>query len=177
MPNSEPLPPYSFVPGGPWPHPTSSPHGHSFGLERSKLAPIDTVKTADSAPFLRGVALFNAGYYWEAHDAWESLWHAHGRRGVVADVIKALIKLAAAGVKVREGQDHGVRTHASRAADLFASALSNGASHQLGLNLAQWVERCRQIASDPPRDHWPISAPVSRVFAFQIELDPSRDSG
>jgi uncharacterized protein len=175
MPNSEPLPPYSFVPGGPWPHPTSSPHGHSFGLERSKLAPIDTVKTADSAPFLRGVALFNAGYYWEAHDAWESLWHAHGRRGVVADVIKALIKLAAAGVKVREGQDHGVRTHASRAADLFASALSNGASHQLGLNLAQWVERCRQIASDPPRDHGPISAPVSRVFAFQIELDPTRD--
>jgi uncharacterized protein len=177
MPNSEPLPAYSFVPGGPWPHPTSSPHGHSFGLERSKLAPIDTVKTADSAPFLRGVALFNAGYYWEAHDAWESLWHAHGRRGVVADVIKALIKLAAAGVKVREGQDHGVRTHASRAADLFASALSNGASHQLGLNLAQWAERCRQIASDPPRDHGPINAPVSRVFAFQIELDPTRDSG
>ena len=177
MPNSEPLPPYSFVPGGPWPHPTSSPHGHSFGLERSKLAPIDTVKTADSAPFLRGVALFNAGYYWEAHDAWESLWHAHGRRGVVADVIKALIKLAAAGVKVREGQDHGVRTHASRAADLFASALSNGASHQLGLNLAQWAERCRQIASDPPRDHGPINAPVARVFVFSIELDPTRDSG
>ena len=97
---SLPLPAYSFVPGGPWPHPTGSPQGHSFGRERSTLAPIDTIKTVDSAPFLRGIALFNAGYYWEAHDAWESLWHAHGRRGVVADVIKALIKLEAAGVKV-----------------------------------------------------------------------------
>jgi hypothetical protein len=174
---SEPLPAYSFVPGGPWPHPTSSPHGHSFGHARSKVAPIDTKKTADSPPFRRGVALFNAGYYWEAHDAWESLWHAHGRRGVVADVIKALIKLAAAGVKVREGQEHGVRTHASRAAELFASALLDGQSHQLGLNLTQWLERCKQVAADPPRDHGPIGARVSRVFAFQIEIDPTRDSG
>jgi uncharacterized protein len=174
---SLPLPAYSFVPGGPWPHPTGSPQGHSFGRERSTLAPIDTIKTVDSAPFLRGIALFNAGYYWEAHDAWESLWHAHGRRGVVADVIKALIKLAAAGVKVREGHDHGVRTHASRAADLFASALSHGKSHQLGLSLTQWVERCRQVAANPPRDHGPSGAPVSRVFEFQIELNPTRHSG
>ena len=177
MPNSEPLPPYAFVPGGPWPHPTSSPQGHSFGHARSKVAPTDTDRTADSPPFLRGVALFNAGYYWEAHDAWESVWHAHGRRGVVADVIKALIKLAAAGVKVREGHEHGVRIHAHRAAELFAAALLDGQSQQLGINLAQWVERCRQIAADPPRDHGPIGAPVSRVFAFQIELDPTRDSG
>ena len=68
------------------------------------------------------MALFNAGYYWEAHDAWESLWHAHGRRGVVADVIKALIKLAAAGVKAREGHEHGVRIHAGRAAEFVESA-------------------------------------------------------
>ena len=156
---------------------TAAPQGHSFGHARSKVASIDLAKTADSAPFRRGVALFNAGYYWEAHDAWESLWHAHGRRGVVADVIKALIKLAAAGVKAREGQDHGVRIHASRAAELLESALMSGASHQLGLNLAQWVERCRQVAADPPRDEGPISAPVSRVFAFQIEIDPPHDLG
>ena len=59
---------------------------------------------AASPMFRRGVALFNAGYYWEAHEAWEGLWHAYGRRGPTADVLKALIKLAAAGVKVREGQ-------------------------------------------------------------------------
>ena len=32
--------------------------------------------------------LFNAGYYWEAHEVWEGLWHAYGRRGATADVLK-----------------------------------------------------------------------------------------
>ena len=126
---------------------------------------------ANSPQYLRGVALFNAGYYWEAHEVWEGLWHVYGRRGVLADVVKALIKLAAAGVKVREGQEHGVRIHAGRAAELFASVRSAGASHRLGLNLDEWAERCRQIAENPPPDPGPIGCPVVRVFAFQIEIN------
>src|SRR5271163_4645548 len=137
MSNSEALPPYSYVPGGPWPHPISSPQGHSYGRAASKVRSATEPPGPRSPQFLRGVALFNAGYYWEAHEVWEGLWHAYGRKGVHADVIKALIKLAAAGVKVREGQEHGVRTHAGRAAELFASARSAGASHQLGLNLEE----------------------------------------
>jgi uncharacterized protein len=177
MPISTPLPPYSYVPGGPWPHPISSPQGHSFGHVSSKVARPGENRGASSPAFLRGVALFNAGYYWEAHEVWEGLWHAYGRKGVQADVIKALIKLAAAGVKVREVQEHGVRTHAGRAAELFASARSAGASHQLGLNLEEWAERSRKIAEAPPRDPGPIGCPVVRVFAFQIEIDPDRRPG
>ena len=64
------------------------------------------------------IELFNAGYYWEAHEAWEGLWHAHGRRGATADLIKGLIKLAAAGVKVRERRPRGVITHSRRAASV-----------------------------------------------------------
>jgi len=117
------------------------------------------------------VELFNAGYYWEAHEAWEGLWHAYGRHGAAADVLKALIKLAAAGVKVREGQEHGVRTHAGRAALLFASARKQVGRHQLGLDLDQWTEHARQVAADPPRDPGPAGAAVSRVFAFQLEIE------
>ena len=54
----------------------------------------------------RGRALFNARLFWEAHEAWERLWHAHGRRGPTADLLKALIKLAAAGARA---QAHGGR--------------------------------------------------------------------
>jgi uncharacterized protein len=135
----------------------------------SKVARPADQQGANSPQFLRGVALFNAGYYWEAHEVWEDLWHAYGRRGVLADVVKALIKLAAAGVKVREGQEHGVRTHAGRAGELFAAARREGASHCLGLNLEEWAERCRTIAEAPPRDPGPVGCPVARVFAFQIE--------
>ena len=32
-------------------------------------------------PYLYGIDLFNDGYYWEAHEVWEGLWHACGLRG------------------------------------------------------------------------------------------------
>src|SRR5262249_47000033 len=159
------IPPYTYVPGGPWPHPTRSPLGHSYRRADPGIEP----KSSTRGPaFLHGVALFDAGYYWEAHEAWEGLWHAQGRRGATAEVLKGLIKLAAAGVKVRERRHEGVRTHARRAADAFAKARTEGGAHQLGLNLDHWIERARAIAADPPSDPGPRDAPVTRVFAFQI---------
>ena len=116
-------------------------------------------------PTWRGIALFNAGYYWEAHEAWEGLWHAHGRSGAVADILKALIKLAAAGVKVRERQPAGVKTHARRAADLFAAA---GADRLLGLNVRELAGTARELADNPPTDPLPPGTPVTRVFPFEL---------
>jgi len=116
-----PLPPYTYVPGGPWPHPTSDPRGHSFGRQEPPPAPLADENYLSSPAYLH-VDLFNHGFYWEAHEAWESLWHAAGRRGPTADFLKGLIKLAAAGVKAREGLAAGVRQHALRAAELLGSA-------------------------------------------------------
>ncbi len=126
-----------------------------------------------SARFQRGIELFNAGYYWEAHEVWEELWHVEGRRGPTAELLKALIKLAAAGVKVREGRENGVRTHCRRAAESFVSAAGQGGACQLGLDLAFWAERCRELAENPPADPGPAGAAVTRVFAFRIEPAPS----
>jgi uncharacterized protein len=163
--STERFPPYSYVPGGPWPHPTRSPQGHSYG---HALAPPAPAQGAGWPRFLRGVALFDAGYYWEAHEVWEGLWHAEGRRGATADVLKGLIKLAAAGVKVREGREAGVRTHARRAEESLAAARARGGAHQLGLDLDDWIDRARAIAANPPADPGPRHAPVTRVFAFRI---------
>jgi predicted metal-dependent hydrolase len=118
----------------------------------------------------RGAELFNAGYYWEAHEVWEELWHACGRRGTTADILRALIKLAAAGVKVRERQEHGVRTHAGRAAELLAASREHGGAGQLGLDLDHLIEQAQHVATSPPRDRGPFEAPVARVFPFRIEL-------
>jgi hypothetical protein len=159
----EPFPPYAFVPGGPWPHPTGSPNGHSSGRTG-----------AEPESFERGADLFNAGYYWEAHEAWEAHWHAHGRKGPMADLLKGLIKLAAAGVKVRERQPHGVVIHARRAAALFRSLRAEGETRRLGLELDRLIGFAEQIAADPPRDPEPPGARVSRVFRFRIE--PRRQS-
>src|SRR5262249_23073005 len=76
--------------------------------------------------------------YWEAHEVWEGLWQACGRRGVTADFLKGLIRLAAAGVKARAGKPEGVRSHARAAGRLFehvARKRGEAAPRYLGLSL------------------------------------------
>ncbi len=135
----------------------------------ASVTPIEGDDWRVSLEFRRGVDLFNAGFYWEAHEAWEGLWHAHGRKGATADLLKGLIKLAAAGVKVRERQPRGVVTHARRAAEVFESARSAGGPFQLGLNLDVLIEQARNLADQAPNDPAPPGTPVSRVLAFRIE--------
>ncbi len=162
------FPPYTYVPGGPHPHPTSSPLGHSFGQSNKEVLLITNHHWESSPVYLRGIQLFNAGYYWEAHEAWEALWHAHGRRGTLADLFKALIKLAAAGVKVREHQPHGIKTHARRAADLLETARAEGGNDQLGLDLTSLAQQARQIADHPPENPIATDAPASPVLGIQL---------
>jgi hypothetical protein len=173
---NEPLPPYSYVPGGPWPHPNRARQGDFPWRMAAPLQASRDAEPALEARFRRGVELFNAGYYWEAHEVWEVLWHAYGRKGPAADVIKALIKLAAAGVKVRERQEHGVRTHARRAADLFAAVADRAGRHQFGIDLDLWASHARAIAQEPPQDPGPAGAPVVRVFGVTIEIESTRPS-
>lgn len=164
-----PMPPYAYVPRGPWPHPTSDPAGHSFRQLHTPARPVVDDQWGESPEYLRGVALFNAGYYWEAHEAWESVWHAHGRRGPTADLLRALIKLAAAGLKVREGQARGVVTHAERAGVLIEGIREREVECLLGLDLVQLAEFARRVGSEPQHDPEEPGARVSRVFEFTLE--------
>ena len=134
-----PFPPYTYVPGQS-PHPVSDPAGHMFAQEMPKPPPLDPANWRASETYLYGIDLFNHGYYWEAHETWESLWHAAGRRGVVADFLKGLIKLAAAGVKMREGNAEGVERHFNRAAELL-SGVSTSVTRFCGIELAEVLER------------------------------------
>jgi len=115
-----PFPPYTYVPGQ-TPHPVSDPAGHMYGDE-TEPAELQVDDWPRCHAYLRGIDLFNHGYYWESHEVWESLWHAAGRQGPIADFLKGLIKLAAAGVKTREGSENGRSRHSQRAAELFRSA-------------------------------------------------------
>src|ERR1700758_4469822 len=129
------FPPYAFVPGR-LPHPHTDPAGHSFGVAPLPADPLEEGDWQRCRDYLRGIDLFNHGYYWEAHEAWEGLWHACGRTGLTADFLKGLIKLAAAGVKARAGNPGGARSHARRAAELLratAARLGEGVRTFMGL--------------------------------------------
>jgi hypothetical protein len=146
-----PLPPYSFVPGR-HPHPESDPAGHSYGRQVT-AEPFDPNQWALCRTYLFGLDLFNAAYWWEAHVQWEAVWHGAGRKGTVADFLKGLIQLAAAGVKHAEGRPDGVRSHARRAAELFGAL---GAGSFAGLAPGELTAAAEAVA----RHGWPDPPPV-----------------
>jgi hypothetical protein len=155
---NEPFPAYAFIPGRS-PHPTSDPAGHSFGKEPSLPPPLDSERWYESRPYLFGIDLFNAGYYWESHVAWESLWLACGRKGLVADFLKALIHLAAAGVKAQEGKPQGVKSHGSRAREGWQKLMRSLPARQgafMGFALAELIA----LADAIDQTGWPEAAPV-----------------
>jgi hypothetical protein len=153
-----PLPPYSFVPGR-FPHPVADPAGHSFGVEPAPPAMFDPKQWTASEAYLYGIDLFNAGYYWESHVEWESLWLACGRSGDAADFLKGLIKLAAAGVKHLEAKPAGVQSHACRAAILWREvARSPGATAEPFLGFP--IEKLIALAAAICTRGWPAEPVV-----------------
>src|SRR5262249_2676412 len=101
-------------------------------------------------------------FFWESHVEFESLWLAAGRRGEIAVFLKALIHLAATGVKHLEGKPDGVRSHARRAAELSLqlTAYSNaGRRWLLGFRLADLVAIGKRLADQG----WPVSEQIYLV--------------
>jgi hypothetical protein len=146
------LPPYTHVPGR-TPHPINDPAGHSYGKPPDDSPPPTLTDWRQSASLRHGAELFEAGYYWEAHETWEQAWVAAGRRGTIADFLKGLIKLAAAGVKIYEGQPTGVQRHATRAAELFTAVRQELGDTVLGYSLPKLIALARTLAAAPPSSH------------------------
>lgn len=169
---NRPLPPYSYVPGR-FPHPVRDPAGHSFGRAAEPIESFTETLWQSCEPYLFGLDLFNHGYYWEAHEEWEAVWHACGRRGTIADFLKGLIKLAAAGVKAREGLPSGVGRHLRRAAELLdaAAAAIEPSKELLGLRPSELAASARRLADDSAALVNCSDLPV--VAAMPIELLPN----
>jgi uncharacterized protein len=164
------LPPYSYVTGR-YPHPMRDRAGHSFGVEPEACPSPEPERWRECRAYLHGIDLFNHGYYWEAHEAWEQAWHAAGRRGTTADFLKALIKLAAAGVKAREGLPDGVRSHARRGAELFRAviaALPTSQTHFFGLELTRLVAAAEAIDGSTASEASWSGKPSDKALAFLL---------
>lgn len=167
-----PFPEYAFVPAK-HPHPVTDPRGHSFGQAHTTATPLDPAQPMASRAFLFAIDLFNAGFYWEAHEAWEGLWVAAGRTGTTADFLKGLIKLAAAGVKAREGQTQGVRRHARRAEELFRivrATCPDDQTHYAGLSCEHLIQASSSLALEPIIDTTPTTM-GSPVLPCRLEIE------
>ena len=97
-----PFPAYRYVPGKA-PHPTRDPEGHSYNKPVEKPAVFKTGHWQSCNEYLYGIDLFNHGYWWEAHEALESVWVAAGRQTETGLFIQGLIQIAVAHLKKFQG--------------------------------------------------------------------------
>jgi predicted metal-dependent hydrolase len=165
------FPPYTHVPSQ-TPHPINDPKGHSFGRTEAPCGPPKFETSIEMDPLRIGRELFDAGYYWEAHEAWEGAWNAAGRTGPIADAVKALIKLAAAGVKIYEGQPTGAQRHARRCIQLLESLPSGQQTTLLGMPTSELKSLAHRIAADPPSR--PDSTPGTPTMLMRLPASKVR---
>ncbi|MDZ7842394.1 MAG: DUF309 domain-containing protein [Gammaproteobacteria bacterium] len=165
------LPPYRFVPRR-QPHPTADPRGHSYGRAPPyEAAPMDGHRWRASPAYLFGCDLYNRGYWWEAHEAWESIWQLADREGPERAALQGLIQLANCHLKLHMGLVNVVPRLQRRYGAHFDRAVGLVGMPFLGLDLPAYRSRADAYLhavtarADPAHDpvHYPyLRLPVGR---------------
>lgn len=141
--STDEFPTYAHLPGKTI-HP-NKPGGHSYGKAEPVALEISDQNYREHKEFLMGLDLFNHAYFWEAHVYWEACWHAVGRKGAIADLLKALILLSAGNLKLKVGQAKPALGHWKRSCELLTN-LSQ--ITLLGLHIGQLQGQIQQIMDE-----------------------------
>ena len=93
--------------------------------------------------FLYGVDLFNRGYYWEAHEAWEQVWKNYAPQSDEAQFLQSLIQTAAGLIKYHVGNAEGVRRLSEVSLEKMQGLQSKGPLF-FGVKLKPWIEEVQK---------------------------------
>ncbi|MDP6539830.1 MAG: DUF309 domain-containing protein [Planctomycetota bacterium] len=141
-----PLPPYAYLPGRD-PHPTQDPEGHSFARGHEETpAYIEAARWRENPDYLFGVDLYNRGFLWEAHEAWEGIWHAARHDARQAGFLQGLIQCAAAALKLSMDQPRGLARLAEMGTAKLDEAAPRPDSRYMGLAVDRFVAGFRGFA-------------------------------
>ncbi|MCC6408844.1 MAG: DUF309 domain-containing protein [Planctomycetes bacterium] len=125
-----PFPSHAFVPGRTPRHATDARDGCDGRELGNALAPE---RWREDGDYLFGVDLYNAGFLWEAHEAWEGPWRASTDPRQRLQ-LQGLIQLAAACLKLEMAEPSGADRLARAASEKL---LSLGATEFMGLAPAE----------------------------------------
>lgn len=142
---SREFPPYTHRPGL-TPHP-EKPGGHSYPHKGIQTTPLQEHQAHRHQLYCYGLDLLNHGYFWESHVQFEAIWHAQGRKGVTADLLKALIKWGAAGVKALVESSPAAHGHLARCQELIAPISEEQGLVCIGLSLADWQQKLTTLST------------------------------
>ena len=157
----KPFPPYRFIPGVN-PHPTESPQGHSYRRFESSVQPLKANNWFENETYLYGIDLYNHEYWWESHEAWESLWKLSPEDPLTRDFLQGLIKISAAFIKWQLKTPRGVAIHFHSALNHLQKVREQYSSY-MGIDLPQHIKHLT--------DHF--SAVIN--ISSQEWMDPSTD--
>jgi predicted metal-dependent hydrolase len=143
------FPPYAFLPGRD-PHPTRDPQGHSFAHEEPAPPFLPPERWRESAPYLWGADLYNHGFLWEAHEAWEGLWHVSKPDRIQALFLQGLIQCAAAWLKIAMEQPQGLTRLSALALEKFDQVVHARGAEYMGLDLDAFRPAVRAFAGSSP---------------------------
>lgn len=101
----------------------------------------------DVDAYLYGVDLFNAGYFWECHEAFESIWLLLPRGGRVSTYLQGLIQYAAFLLKTGQGESSArdrLRDAALVKLETVCREIQSDSKHTfMGLELKTWLLQAR----------------------------------
>ena len=144
-----PFPPYAYLPGS-TPHPTRDPAGHSFDSAEQLAAHHESERWRENEDYLFGVDLYNHGYLWEAHEAWEGIWQRAKHDALQAEHLQGLIQCAAAALKVAMDQPRGLVRLAELGTGRLERVAREGSPRYMGVELPEFVQAFRAFASSSP---------------------------
>lgn len=168
---SRPFPPYRFVPGL-YPHPVSDPRGHSYrgGAPEPKPEPLDPAAWDRSEDYLYGCDLYNFAYFWEAHEAWEGLWHLTTKADAPGLFLQGLIQASASQLKRHVAEPVGATKLARLSIEKLEAVAGAIAPRRryLGLDIGAFTEGLRAHV---------LEARPGAPFPFlRLELPPATNA-
>ena len=96
---------------------------------------------------------YNHGYLWEAHEAWEGLWHVSKPDEFQAAHLQGLIQCAAACLKIKMGQPRGLERLSKLGCEkIERTALAEGPMY-MGLDSLEFVRAMREFAASSPETY------------------------
>ena len=150
-----PFPAYRFVPGEN-PHPIRDPNGHSYRQCIDDPGRINPDKFYENDTYLFGVDLFNYAFWWESHEAFESLWKPLSKDDSSSHFLQGLIKISAAFLKWHARQQRGLEIHYRGGIAQFQRVLEISTEY-MGINLINHIDKTsnyfREVMA-PPHE-WP----------------------
>jgi predicted metal-dependent hydrolase len=85
-------------------------------------APVAAAEWESDIAYRYGARLYAQGFFWEAHEVWEAVWKACPPNGIERRLLRGLIALANAALKVRMGRANAALRLVAEADELLGEA-------------------------------------------------------